>query len=340
VLSDASISGNLYIVGASSYGSIGLQRAQVGQDVLFGELTSTVPHADDLDTGPVAGRPTGELCEVSLFGARIGHTLWLTGAALQRLRLDEAVIGANLVVAERSGRATRWISGGELTLRNAHVGGFVDGDDARLASSAWPKKLALRGLTVARLGGLDEGQGGFDGRDAAWLIDWLARDRVFSRQPYLQMARLFRDAGDTTRANTILRAAREREQALEWERRNYLQWASLFALQITIGYGIGLGYFLIFAWLIAVNFLGAFFLHYFTWLENQKFWNCFWYSLDRLLPIINFSGEAQEMFKKARDWGTDSQRTWLGVTLAMLAVCGYVFALPVGLGLAGLTQGD
>src|SRR6516162_8497090 len=86
-----------------------------------------------------------------------------------------------------------------LILRNAHFGALQDDLDS------WPPVVDLEGLRYDRLGGLrGEGSADLRRRTPEQWIDWLARDRTFSSQPYNQLATVLTAAGRRDTADAIL----------------------------------------------------------------------------------------------------------------------------------------
>jgi hypothetical protein len=73
------------------------------------------------------------------------------------------------------------------------------------------------GRSIGRLGGL-HGVGSADmrRRNPEQWIDWLARDRTFSPQPYNELATVLTAAGRRDTAEAILFAGRERERDETW----------------------------------------------------------------------------------------------------------------------------
>jgi hypothetical protein len=100
--------------------------------------------------------------------------------------------------------------------------------------------LDLQGFVYDRLGGYGSEQSMLQ-RDAAWFEGWLARDPTFTRQPYQQLAALFRAVGDPDRADAVLYAARDRELVKNWQKGEYWGAAGLGLLRITIEFALSIG---------------------------------------------------------------------------------------------------
>jgi hypothetical protein len=167
-------------------------------------------------------------------------------------------------------------------------------------------------------------------------VGWLARDPTFTRQPYQQLAAVFRAAGDPDRADAVLYAARDRELAQNWQKEEYWGAAGLGLLKITIGYGLGSGFFLILVWVAVFTGIGATVL----WCKSAEAkmkgrWWCLGASLDHLLPIVELNKEFADFFD-----GSKHERLsgWQLAYFAVHALIGYVLASFVVAGLAGLTQ--
>jgi hypothetical protein len=136
-------------------------------------------------------------------------------------------------------------------------------------------------------------------RDISWYIgrsggkpSWLERDRIYTPQPYEQLAFVFQAAGDPTKAQAVRYASRERARRQAWQERLWglpLRWLGLTLLKWTIGYGIGLRYFFALGWVLAFWIIGAGVLHF----SGQPAVGLaaglaprLVYSLDQLLPIV------------------------------------------------------
>ena len=106
-------------------------------------------------------------------------------------------------------------------------------------------------------------------------------------------------------------------------------------LKVTIGYGLGNGYFLALVWVLGFTGIGMLVLRSAPHARDKgPLWR-FMASLDHLLPIMELDEEFGEFFH-------DPQRRWLTtgrqVYFASHALVGYVLASFVVAGLAGLTQ--
>lgn len=208
-------------------------------------------------------------------------------------------------------------------------------------SDCWPRELELDGFTYRYLGGL--GAGGtadFGKRKSRWLVEWLARDRNFSPQPYEQLAKILREAGDTAKANDILYAGRELARTAAWEKgeqkqREWFRWLGMIVLEFTIGYGLGRRYFRAVWWVLLFTGVGYVTLwhHLPPYVERDSF-TLFWASFDQLLPLIELNESHRELFKKLGN--SEVALTYFYIHKAV----GYILASFIVAGLAGLTQRD
>ena len=159
-------------------------------------------------------------------------------------------------------------------------------------------------------------------RDVGWFEYWLACDPTFTRQPYQQLAATFRAAGDPDQADAMLRAGRNRELAKKWEEDDYPGWVGLGLLKITIGYGLGSGYWLSLLWVLGFTVLGAVVL----WFSQEArakgpAW-CLGASLDHLLPIVELNKDFADFLDDTPGRLTTGQLTYF----AFHALVGYVLA--------------
>ncbi len=234
-------------------------------------------------------------------------------------------------------------------LRNLRVGAVADRQDAVGRNISWPARLELQGFAYDRLGGYTGGgQRDMLLRDPGYYTELLARDPTFSRQPYQQLAGVFRAAGDADRADAVLYAARDREMMANWRAGDCRHglgllllngdcWsaAGLAVLKATIGYGLGGGYWLALAWVGFFTVAGVLVLRASPAARARGLGWRLGASLDRLLPIIELNKEFGDFFddpKRRRLKG------WQLAYFSAHAVAGYVLAAFVAAGLAGLTQ--
>jgi hypothetical protein len=227
-----------------------------------------------------------------------------------------------------------------LRLRNTYFAALQDDLDS------WPPVLDLEGLHYDRLGGLG-GVGSTDLRRRTrekW-IDWLARDRPFSSQPYNQLATVLTAAGRRDTADAILFAGRERERDetwsrpdigfWQWLRHDFLSWVWLSFLSVG-GYDIG-GYTFRVLWPLAIlTTLGAAVL-WFSPYARQR--NVAWRlgaTLHQLLPIVELTKEFVDFFDNTKE--PDKLYRWQIAFFSGIALAGWVLGFFLLAAMGGLTQ--
>ncbi len=303
--------------------------------------------------------------EVILVAARVGRDLDLRGSTFHHLDLSGVTIGGDLRLGGEGSRVM-WApnddAGPALALRNAKVGNLQDDEHA------WPAGLVLEGFTYTHLGGFG-GVGAQDmrGREIKWWRRWLARDPVYSTQPYTQLASVLAASGSRDEAASIRFFGRDRERGetllgCAWLQRlglvtpppiprgcNWEGWLGLSALQSFVGYGIGGYTFRALYWAIGLAALGTIILCFAPGVrgalsfkgsggrgprQHTLVW-CFGASLSHLLPVVSLTPEFTEFFN-------DPQRqrlySWQQVAFALLALCGWALGLFVVAAFSGLTQ--
>lgn len=191
---------------------------------------------------------------------------------------------------------------------------------------SWPNDLEseLDGFIYNRLGGFGgTGAAEMADRKSSWFEDWLTKDKTYSPQPYEQLAKVLRTAGQYGKADDILYAGRERERA----EATGPKWIGLTLLNYSIGYGYRYLYSLI--WIAVLVGLGAVVLCRTGEGKKHKMPYGIAYSVDMLLPIV-----------RLREYHFD------GVKLLGFAryyfyfhkLMGYMLASFLIAGLSGLTQ--
>lgn len=369
-----SVGGSLFLRNGAlvSGRELRLVGAKIGGNFeLIGGRFETEILADGIEIGGSLFLFDGSFARAPVFAvARIGAMVDLSDAMLPGLSLAGANIGGELSLGSDQGLAPRWAPGATLDLRNLRAAAVSDrqasnenpsfgkcpGDiDALSAPNAWPCRVMLQGFSFDRLGGLfGGGEREMLVRDAGYYVNLLARDptEAFSRQPYQQFAGAFRAVGDKGRADSILYAAREREMAHLWRvgdcglgvgllRPQRECWAAvgIFALKITIGYGLAGGYWWAVVWVMGFTLLGVVVLWFAEEARAKGLVWCFGASLDRLLPIIDLSAEFVRFFDDP-DPDRRRLRGWQRVYFASHSVAGYILAAFVAAAVAGLTQAE
>ncbi len=327
-------------------GSLFLRRVSAGADASAGgEGGGQGTHdgaTGDSPEAPAFSQPV-DGASILIIDSHIAKGVYLAGAQLGALWLGGTKIDGELNLAGNDGAVPRWTAEAELNLRNTHVGALRDRWDA------WPGptgKLELNGFTYDRLGGISgSGEEAALRRPVGWYAGWIERDKDFSRQPYQQLAAVFRAAGYPDRADEILYAARDRERCEAWgeaRRAGPRRWAALGRalglemLRVAIGYGLTGHFFRQVALLvIAFTALGAAVLWASPAAAGRGLGWCIGASLDQLLPIVELNKEFGEFFN---DPGRARLAGWQMLYFGWHALLGYALGVFVAAGLAGLTQ--
>jgi len=270
---------------------------------------------------------------LNLNGANVDGVLGFLGTRLTSVDLGRATIGQLLLGAPGDAKPDWAGPDGEvgLSLRNAHVGTLRD------TAAAWPREVNLVGFTYDRLGSLGgrADQGELQPRADAWWRQWLARDPVYSPQPYLQLASVLALEGDKDAADAVRLAERERARAEAWQHRQWPDWALLTVLQFTVGYGIGGAAFRVIWWVVGLALLGGVVLWVAPAARRKGSLWCAGASLSRLLPIIELNSEFTEFFN---DPNRERLRSWQLVFFALLGILGALLGSVLVAAISGLTQ--
>ena len=230
---------------------------------------------------------------IELVSVRVAGSIEVGDATLSGLNLYGATIGKDLsfgVLGEGSAKWHNFVDDNGVTqspmvwLWNASAGALVD------FAGSWPNNivLLLRDFTYERLTPVDKlaSRSFSELRDAAWYINWLSRDPLFSFQPYRQLAAVLETYGEASKAQKILIAGRDRKlTTLEWSSPE--KWSS-WALRLIIGYGYGARELWALFWALPFLWVGC------VVAQNKEIGASdasgerlgFWYSFDMLLPGI------------------------------------------------------
>ena len=159
-------------------------------------------------------------------------------------------------------------------------------------------------------------------RDATWYINWLARDRPYSFQPYWQLAKTLDAYGEDGKAHKVLIAGRQRLQLPWWSPERWWLWA----LRWVIGYGYGTGELQALVCAIPFFVFGGFLARYRAKPGADGKRPGFWYSFDMLLPGMWLDERhANIVLRRGARWYFNVHR-----------LVGYLLVLFVVAGLAGL----
>jgi len=309
---------NLY--GANVHGQLDLTNAVVNKDLNMESISihqSILLYAQKL------------VDEVNLKAANIGGSVYLSLTEISIIDFSGANIRGELHIGTY-GTKPKWTRNSILRLRNTQVGTIEDGGE-----DSWPQQLDLDGFNCSRLGGLFNHQNigitkPITDRNSKWFIDWLAKEKDYSPQPYSQLASILLAMGHSEKANTVLHASKKRERKDAWNSGNWLKWFGFTLLNITIGHGYGARYFRSLIWVLAFTMIGAYVISTanLTTLTLPSVWDKIYFSLDRLLPII----ELNEGYKIQGVTG------WQIYYFYFHELMGFLLGSFVVAGLAGVTK--
>ncbi len=303
-LSAIRISGGLMVDGSSFNGEMHMHAASVGKDLFmqyteFGESVNLM----FLKVGLNLDLRDATLKKIDLTGAHIAEELWIGSLRIKKVR--------------SRGVAPR------MVLRNTSISALQD------MEGAWPANLRLEieGFTYQRLGGFttSENDTHYE-RSSEWFINWLSKDKTYSPQPYLQLARVLRSAGHDDKADEIL--YQNREEQRKFSETSWVRWLLLSGLKVTIGYGYGWRYFGALGWVAFFVVLGGIILPIRDERLNEEKLG-FWYSIDMLLPVIRL---------REKHYEVDLKNRWIQRYFYVHKIIGYLLIFFVIAGLAGLAE--
>jgi hypothetical protein len=273
---------------------------------------------------------------VRLTFARIDQSLYLAGGQFGHTAdLSGATVGGALTLNDPQEKSpTTWRSDSTLILRDAAVGKIelapapegnagmrcprVELQGFSFRSVGQPIQRELRKHAALTLPTTTEGV-------VKELLAWFANDAT-SREPYSQLAGVLAEHGEQPLANAVRYTGWDRER----KNARGLKRAGLEMLRCTIGYGIGVRYFISLAWVAAFTALGT----WVFWDFCLQHWSgpgtAVLFSLDQLLPIVNMAPGAEDPAKAVTGW----PRVYLAVHRTAGALLGF-FVIA---GLSGFTE--
>jgi hypothetical protein len=210
--------------------------------------------------------------------AHVGANVDLTAGRFNSVDLTGTTIGAEIRLASKGYATIAWGPSARLTLRNVSAKALQD------LPEAWPTELDLEGFTYQQLGGYREAGGANDvtGRDPATFVDWLAKQPLFSPQPYRALSDVLRAAGFADTAKQVLYAGNMRE----WHNATGIAWVWQAMRWAIIGFGLyaqraGI-------WILVLVPLGAIIFGFdpAVRLRAMRFVDRLIYSFDALLPFV------------------------------------------------------
>lgn len=278
--------------GSGQDGSVCLVGARIG-----GQLNLISARLLNRDEHP--GNVALNAARLAVAGDILGNSLTCCG----EMRLDDADVagsvhleGAHLSDSAEWPLTCQRLKAHELVLLTAEP---IEGADLRQAHidllrddpTTWPRKLKLDGLSY----GVLEPSGTGEQRQG-----WLARDADYRPQPYEQLASQYRQLGNDSEArNVLLAKQRRRRESL----RRPIPKAWGYLQDFTVGYGYKPE--IAALWLIALLAVGtlAFTLHHPPPIHSpHPAFTPVIYTLDLLLPVIDFGQQNEFSPQGARAW--------------------------------------
>jgi hypothetical protein len=326
------VDASMFLRKAQSTGEVRLLGAHIGGQLACAEASFSNPdgyalNADGLvvDGGMflVKAWCAGE---VRLLGAHIGDALDCSEATLSNpdglaVDLQQATVAKAAIMRPTS------LSGG-LDLTRARVGSWND------EKRTWPRRIRLDGFVYDSITGPD-----VSAKDR--ILSWLPRNSYLP-QPYEQLASVYRREGheQAARAVVIGKQRARRANVRGWRRWPSLAWSAV--LRWTIGYGYRPALALI---PLAVLVLAGSLLFLLASQHpdpthpilrpakpgspEQPAFNSFRYTLDLLLPVVNFKQRDAFVAEGWAAWAS------FGFTFA-----GWLLAAVVVAGLSGVFKRD
>jgi hypothetical protein len=246
------------------------------------------------------------LADLSLSGASVGGAVQMQGAVLAgRVNLSEARIG-DLTLWRDRGTNPVWRPGSSLVLRNLQAASL----QAQMPES-WQREdgtalpVDLQGFRYDRLGGLGAGAAGDLGRvgDVTALIGWVeaATDSTgpsarHAPQPYFQLESVLRDMGAARSADRVAYARHlDRLGNYGPGLRDRIAWTGEQIWRFMVGFGV---YPFRLLWWIGGLMLAGTVVASLTqplrvagWRDYRRLLDCFWYSVENTLPLVERSGD-------------------------------------------------
>ena len=331
-LGQAKIVGDLVLNGSKFKDRLNLSSASISDDLLLQGVQLSQPATMSfLRIGSNLDARGATLSGLELTGARIERVLRLGGPTR-----EEKIEWKDYKDAKKNSHKPK------LTLRNANVATLQENENA------WPKnlKLELDGFTYKRFE--TSGKVTLYERGSQWFIDWLAKGtekqlrehKIYSPQPYQQLAGVLRNTGLASIADDLLYLNRDIQRAdtnttrFEWWRLSFLKWF--------YGYGYGRhSFWALFRITMILLASGLLVIYIYITVRNRKIEehdediiisglrDSLWYSVDMLLPIIELRKKHYEL-----ELETKPVRYYFHFHQIM----GYLLIFFVIAGLTGLTK--
>ncbi len=323
-MNGATVEGSLFMHGGAEFQEVNLLGANIGNQLSMSG--STFAGTLDMNSATVEGhllmREDADFQDVDLRWAKIGGQLSMNGSTFAgTINLRGATVVGELQLSTADDESV-WETGSILDLRHAKVGRLA----ARVGKSS-PGSTRLAGFTYDALGTTaSQTAESESAEEAADFVEWwLREEEAHSPQAHEQFALVLRQMGFPDRARRTLYEGKNHELWEELRRVHLLQAGWLFVLWAMIGYGYRVWHALL--WIAALVAVG--------WLIARKSGRKvpgngeplgFWYSVDRLLPIVELRKRHYEVDLPQRS----------RVYFYFHTVMGYVLATFLLAGLSGL----
>jgi hypothetical protein len=238
--------------------------------------------------------------------------------------LRGASIAGGLVLGSAGYGPLNWPKNARLVLRDTAVFAVQDGINCQeTCNGAWPIELELDGFRYEQFGGDSNSPlADMASRSSSWWVNWLAREKHVSPQPYEQLASVLTRLGYKEKARDILYASKDRER----NETPYPGKALLLAQWAFIGYGYRTSRSV--WWLLFFVLVGAAVLRLSREGEAHGMPIGLAYSLDLLLPVIVLRKAHHEI----------DLAGWARYYFYFHKAMGYVVVSFIVAGLAGLTK--
>ena len=217
----------------------------------------------------------------------------ISGATFEsEVELERSEINRSLISGSRSGAVAEERQWGKKSLLILTDTTVKFPQDSR---TAWPETLALNGFVYKKWRPLD---GDLSQREVkTWFLPWLRKQRIYSPEPYNQLAEVLRDAGQPEMAKEVLFASKERAR-----KQLTNGFALVFSTLSLLVIGHGYHYEFSLYWCLFFVMLGTLILittpeGRLCQQKNTDFgWSdLFFYSLDAFLPFVRLRDRFSEL---------------------------------------------
>ena len=280
--------------------------------------------------------------QVELVGASVSGNIDLSGSYVySSLDLTASDVGGILILGDGFDKCPMWQKDAGLILAGTAAGAL---QDSHCSWNRLNEKLNLTGFEygqfVGFVGQSEKDQEMTADRKIEWLLGWLGKQDVFSSQPYEQLASVLRRYGHHRKADEVIIGSHDRRRTDDRTPCLTKLWLSVKKYTINYGYDVWLST----LWLGGFLFLGVGLGFHrnahveknysgkmcgdwlpFNW---QRIRDRFWFSLDRLVPIIELDDRHKDIHP------TGMIATYFHVH----RLCGLMIVTLIAAGLSGLIK--